>query len=199
MWLYTETMSTPKRNLIVDALGLAVFVLLAVTGLILRWSLPPGSGRLSAPHGPVRVLWGLDRHQWGEIHFWISVAFLAVLALHLALHWKWIVCTLKRQPTQASGKRWLLGVVGLFGLLSLAPLLAKVETVGSQAQTGQSLYELNCLSCHGAGARGILPLPADEPSALRKLKDARPAQAHAMIGRLSPEELGKLLEYLRKI
>ncbi|HMB04500.1 MAG TPA: DUF4405 domain-containing protein, partial [Isosphaeraceae bacterium] len=76
-------MSPPTRNFLVDSLAFAGFVLLTATGILLHYLLPPGSGHRM-------TIWGLDRHDWGRVHFWISVAFLGSLALHLVLHWKWV-------------------------------------------------------------------------------------------------------------
>ncbi len=53
------------------------------TGYILWFVLPPGTNR-------THILWGLLRHQWGTLHFWISVMLLTVLAVHVALHWRWL-------------------------------------------------------------------------------------------------------------
>jgi hypothetical protein len=75
-------------NLFVDgATALVVFGLIA-TGLVIRFALPPGSGS-------VRALWGLGRHDWGDVHFWMAVATAALLVIHVALHWSW-VCTTAR-------------------------------------------------------------------------------------------------------
>ena len=43
------------------------------------------------------LLWGLLRHQWGTAHAWISVILLSVLAVHVALHWRWLVMGLSRR------------------------------------------------------------------------------------------------------
>jgi hypothetical protein len=76
-------------NFIVDA-ALALVVLgLIATGLLIRFVLPPGSGSR-------RVLLGLCRHDWGDIHFWISFAGGVLLLVHLALHWQWVCLTVLR-------------------------------------------------------------------------------------------------------
>jgi Domain of unknown function (DUF4405) len=118
-------------NALVDGIALVGFVLLASTGLVLSYQLPPGSGgreMLGAGRGAseklVVVLWGLTRHEWGEIHYWLSMAVMAVLAVHLVLHWKWIVCLFKpAMHGQYSGKRLAVGAVGAVALcvLALAP------------------------------------------------------------------------------
>jgi hypothetical protein len=74
-------MKRPNVNFAVDCLGFAGFVLLTATGVLMRYVLPPGSGHST-------TIWTLDRHEWGSIHFWIAIAFLAVLAFHLFLHWR---------------------------------------------------------------------------------------------------------------
>ena len=88
----------------------------------MRYILPPGSGRYS-------TIWGLDRHEWGDIHFLISVTFFAVLALHLVQHWRWIVNVITGRPRDDSGFRVGLGIVGLVAViaLSISPLLTPVE------------------------------------------------------------------------
>ena len=32
-----------------------------------------------------------ERHTWGDVHTWSSVAIIALIALHIPLHWQWIV------------------------------------------------------------------------------------------------------------
>lgn len=61
-----------------------VFCAMTGTGLLLAFRLPPGSrgGRgLSAL--------GLTRHDWGDIHTWLSCAFILLIVVHLILHWRW--------------------------------------------------------------------------------------------------------------
>jgi len=113
----------------VDTLAFVCAVLMVATGFVLEYVLVPGSGRLGtegfgpAPGGmkrPIVLLWGLTRHEWGNIHFWTAVALMIVLSLHLALHWQWIACMVKGRPREGSGIRIALGMLGLISLLALA-------------------------------------------------------------------------------
>jgi hypothetical protein len=109
----------------VDAIAFIALILLVATGVLLDWTLPPGSGHR------VTVI-GLDRHQWGDLHLWIAVAFCAALSVHLALHWRFATAVLRGSQPQGSGKRLLLGVLGLAALVALllAPLTVPVEQSG---------------------------------------------------------------------
>lgn len=115
-------MKRPTLNLVVDSVAFAGFVLLTSTGVLLRYVLPPGSGRYT-------TLWALDRHEWGQIHFWISMVFLACLAVHLFGHRRWIASVIRGRPREGSGVRVALGVIGLLAVLAAAaaPFLAEVD------------------------------------------------------------------------
>jgi hypothetical protein len=108
------------------------------TGLLLQYQLPAGSGSLhglGAGRGvsdrPVTILWGFSRHDWGAIHYWIAGLLIAILAIHLVLHWKWIVCVVRGTRSDASGLRFGLGLAAVVALILIAaaPLLSPTEHV----------------------------------------------------------------------
>jgi hypothetical protein len=109
-------------NFLVDFLAFAGFVVLTTTGVLMRYVLPPGSGHYA-------TIWNFDRHQWGGIHFWVSVVFFSLLALHLILHWRWIRNVVAGRPREGSGLRAGLGLVGLATIvaLAIAPLLTPIQ------------------------------------------------------------------------
>lgn len=61
-----------------------VFCGMTGTGLLLAFRLPPGSRG-----GRGLAAMGLGRHDWGGIHTWLSYVFLVLIAVHLAMHWRW--------------------------------------------------------------------------------------------------------------
>ena len=70
---------------VLNALLWLVFCGMAGTGLLLAFRLPPGS---RGGAGLTAMGWG--RHDWGDVHTWLSYAFLALITAHLALHWRWL-------------------------------------------------------------------------------------------------------------
>jgi mono/diheme cytochrome c family protein len=91
-------MKRTALNLLIDFLAASCFIGMIATGYILHFPLPAGTNK-------TLVLWGLSRHQWGEVHFWISLALLVVLLIHLVLHWQWVVSVVAKQFGAREGCR----------------------------------------------------------------------------------------------
>jgi hypothetical protein len=84
-------------------MGLSIGFIL-VSGYILWFVLPRGIGMYGDPKcnmqglGMSGTCWsalGLNRYGWIDVHNWASVALLAIIMLHIILHWGWIVATTK--------------------------------------------------------------------------------------------------------
>ena len=59
----------------------------AVSGFVLWFALPSGGGR-----GRLALsYWGLTRHTWIDIHDWVAIALVIIVAIHLIIHWKWVL------------------------------------------------------------------------------------------------------------
>ena len=117
-------------NPLVDSFAAFLFVGMIATGYILYFTLPPGTNKSLS-------LWGLSRHQWGQVHFWISVGLLAVLLAHVALHWQWILAIasqrlgLARNPSRRPVR---IGVITLLALVAIFGLFAWVTEVSVTEQ-----------------------------------------------------------------
>jgi hypothetical protein len=117
---------TMKRNTLNFWIDLLTFIVLFAkiwTGLLLHYVLPPGQGR-----GHSLELWGLDRHEYGAIHFYLAIAMIALVLIHVWLHWSWVCNSLAgllkiRKPKQA--KYLLYGVISFLVVIfiTLASLL----------------------------------------------------------------------------
>ena len=89
-------MRRPTLNFIIDVLGFIFLVCLAVTGVIMKYVLLPGTGgrgrEISGGRGRehIETFISLSRHQWGDIHFWFSLGFVAIVLIHVILHYKWL-------------------------------------------------------------------------------------------------------------
>lgn len=122
-------MKRTNLNAWIDALAAVEALVLLSTGLLIWLRLPPGSGHAA-------TIWTLDRHQWGDLHAWVAMAMVATLLVHLALHWKWIVCVVSGQDSATKRRRKLTGLVALGAVLFTAasPFVAPIETSQHAAQ-----------------------------------------------------------------
>ena len=113
-------MKKSKLNLVIDALLLVCIAVIVGIGLLMRNVLVPGYKRWEIYNSNVELyFWGLDRHQWGTIHFITGLVFLALLILHIALHWP-IIVGIYRKLIPNLAARWIAVLI----LLSLAMVLA---------------------------------------------------------------------------
>lgn len=138
-------MNRTPLNLLIDLLAATGLLIMISTGYILRFPLPPTTNR-------THELWGLSRHEWGTVHSWASLGLLAVVFVHLLLHWEWIFATIRRYFTSAKAvptQRLYAGIITMVALLTVGGLF------GWAAQTGVRKLEtpLHPLS--------DLPEPAD--------------------------------------
>ncbi len=119
-------MKRTPLNLLVDLLAAVGVLLMIATGYILRFPLPPTTNR-------THELWGMSRHEWGTLHSWASLGLLAVLFIHLLLHWEWIFATVRRRFTSARtapDQRFHAGIITVVVLLVLGALFAGAAQIG---------------------------------------------------------------------
>lgn len=127
----------PKINLIIDGIMLLLLALMAGLGFLIKYVLVPGFKRNAIYGGDVELyFWGLDRHQWGSIHLYISFAFLFLILLHIVLHWKMIGCIFRKMihgKVPRTAVVICLSVVSLF--FFIAPLLVSPDIAPLQGRS----------------------------------------------------------------
>lgn len=81
-------MKKSMKNYIVFVLLSVLGLLEAVSGFVLWLALPSGGGWRGGGSGITFL--SLSQHTWLDLHDWAAVAIIAVITIHLVLHWKWI-------------------------------------------------------------------------------------------------------------
>lgn len=93
-----------RINYLVDLVIGVGFAVAIISGLVLLFAGPGGYRGGRNPHFAREVLL-LSRWVWKDLHNWSGLVMLGGVFLHLALHWKWILCmtrNLLRPRTRAS-------------------------------------------------------------------------------------------------
>lgn len=105
-----------STNYWLNLVSFIVMVGLAATGGLIHFVLPPGTGHW-------QTLFGLGRHDFGQVHFYLAVAAVLMLALHILLHWSWLCCVTAKKLGRRAPSRHAQTLSGLFLLFGVALLL----------------------------------------------------------------------------
>lgn len=84
-------------NLVIDIILLLLMMSITGIGFLIKYILVPGFRRNEMyGMGSDLYLWDMDRHQWAIIHLILALLFIALLLLHITLHWNMIKGIVKR-------------------------------------------------------------------------------------------------------
>ena len=102
-------MKQSKVIKIIDLFSFLALVAMLATGILMEYSLPPQSGKSE--------IWGLSRHDWGDIHYYGSLLFLVLMSAHLLTHIKYIKAAILGKAEREYKYRIAIGAVGLIALI----------------------------------------------------------------------------------
>lgn len=87
-------MKRATLNFVIDLISFIDLLCMVITGMIMMYVLPPGTGGggFRGGRGPeeAKLLLSLSRHQWGKIHYCLALLFIVLMTAHILLHWTWI-------------------------------------------------------------------------------------------------------------
>lgn len=123
--------SKSKINLIIDAIMLILLMIVAGLGLLIKYVLVPGFKRQILYDSDVELYYmGLTRHEWGSIHLWLSLIFIALMLIHIILHWKMITCIFKQMVSGKVSRTIIAILVAIISLFfALTPFFINPEVV----------------------------------------------------------------------
>ena len=141
-------MTKAKLNLIIDALMALVLAAIAGLGFLINWVLIPGEERQAVYGGRPDLYWlSWDRHQWGDLHLVLGITLLALMVLHVVLHWSQVVGIWRRMVGNRVARVALAVVLLLLIVVLMAfPALVTPEVVPGGHGEGNG---------HGRGAAFI--------------------------------------------
>ncbi|MCE5229210.1 DUF4405 domain-containing protein [bacterium] len=122
-------------NFLIECVSLLVLMGMIATGLAMKFTLPPGSGLRT-------VQWGLSRHEWGDVHFWLAVALVCLIALHLLMHWRWIWTMALGQNPRLRRARGIVFIILTLIILAMAalPWIVPVESAPGGGGRGRGYH-----------------------------------------------------------
>ncbi len=100
---------------LIDSFLFINIVGIVIIGFLLGLVIPQGPSVAESS----KYFLGLHRHDWGRIHFYLSIAFTVLIIIHLILSWKWI----KAKAKQIFKNVWRTSLMIVMFLALLTPLL----------------------------------------------------------------------------
>jgi len=143
--------SRAQWNLVVDAIMVLLIGAVAGLGFLMKFVLLPGE-QLHEQYGPGAALqWmGMNRHEWGTVHLWLGISLLAMLALHILLHWGQVLgmlCVISHSLVLRLAI--VLAVILAAALLMSIALWAKPELTSGKAGQGHRWGQRQGSALHG--------------------------------------------------
>lgn len=113
-------MNKSKLNLIID-LGLLILMAgISGIGFLIKYIMPSGHAiRHEGVQAFASQIAGMNRHGWGDIHWYLSLIFIVFLIAHIVFHWKMILSMFKRLIPNDSLRIfiWVILIVIVFCLM----------------------------------------------------------------------------------
>ena len=100
---------------LIDSLLFINIIGIVIIGFLLGLVIPEGPSVAESS----KYFFGLHRHDWGHIHFYLSIAFTVLVIIHLIFSWKWI----KAKAKQIFKNVWRTSLIIILFLALLTPLL----------------------------------------------------------------------------
>jgi hypothetical protein len=103
-----------RNNWLIDASLLTSALIAMLSGIYFLY-LPIG-GYQGGRNPAYNITTLFTRHTWDDLHTWSGVAMIAVVVIHLSLHWCWVVTMARRMVKEIFGKSASMNARGRFNL-----------------------------------------------------------------------------------
>lgn len=133
-----------KRPILNFALNTTMTVCMSAIigmGFLIKYTLIPGQERWVKYGSNVELyFWGLDRHEWGTLHLLLALVLIALLVVHIILHWKVITTVYKKLIKQPLLKKMIaLCFVIVCIALIIAPFFIKPKVESIKKNKGRQV------------------------------------------------------------
>ena len=133
-----------KKSTVNFAIDVALSILMASVvgiGFLMKYVLIPGQDRRAVYGGNVDLsVLGLGRHEWGYIHFVMGYALLALVIIHVILHWD-VMLAMYRRLIHPRGVRIALAMLLLLLCTALVVIPFFINPVVKDSAFGEGHHQ----------------------------------------------------------
>ena len=112
-------------NLIIDITLLLLLAAISGISFLMKFIMPSGHAiRDKGAQAYASQVWGMGRHDWGDIHWILGLLFLLFLVLHILLHWGMILSIFNRMIPNKTGRVIVYAaIIIIISILLIGPFL----------------------------------------------------------------------------
>ena len=116
-------------NYLIDTIMFILMMAILGLGLLMKFVLVSGEKRwIKYGMNVEETFWGMDRHEWGKIHLLLGLILIAVLILHLILHWRSITIFFQNFFVNRTLRISMISVLVFVGtILIIFPFLVRIN------------------------------------------------------------------------
>jgi len=131
-------MTRSQWNFLIDLLLMLCLAAITGIGLLMHFVLLPGrEAQAVYGSGAELALFGMTRHDWGGVHFYVALFMISLLVLHIVLHWGLIVALYRSLVASRPARRALATAFALVCLALVALPAAIPPEVASSSGLGR--------------------------------------------------------------
>ena len=128
----TRISAQNRRNWLIDAALFLGGILAALSGIYFLYL--PSGGYEGGRHPLYGIVILFDRHTWEEVHAWTGLVMIVAAAIHLLVHWRWVLAMVRRTRNALLSTRSKLSRFAKFNgalnaLLGLSGLICALTAV----------------------------------------------------------------------
>ena len=127
----------PTLNFIINALMFFCLCVITSTGLLMKYTLISGKEQMIKYGNKVKLqLFGMERHEWGEIHLIIGYLLIGLLLLHIILHWKIIFNVYKKLLQEKPVIKFIsISFIAICFFIIIIPFIANINATKLESNT----------------------------------------------------------------
>ncbi|MBI9039278.1 MAG: DUF4405 domain-containing protein [Bacteroidales bacterium] len=176
-------MKKSKLNLIIDFLLLILMAAITGIGFIMKFRLISGHEKWEKYGVNLDTsLFGLDRHEWGTIHLILGFILIALLVIHIWLHWNMIICIFNKLIKNKGPRIVFTIVLCLLTLFFLiAPFVFNIEIEGIREKQGNYKSRLQEKNIDTNNKENALNKETDRSPKLKTINNNKKPKANSDI------------------
>lgn len=111
-----------QTNIMIDVALFLSMAILSISGWVIKVIMPSKGGMYHrGSNATLYEVLGMERCTWRDIHLWAGILLIALLCLHIALHWKMISAFFEKNISHLPTRYTFYAILLILAIISVVP------------------------------------------------------------------------------